>query len=211
MHLITQLSKSSIFKTTDKVLRRSVSFLLLSCVVANLSACSPKLKSIIQVPDIPENMSKADRPTSEYKNYVFLDQFKDGRSAKAIANLEGKETTTASDITVAVKQAMEKAFSANQFVISESAPLTISGEVRQWAADVRGGLPSSVKSKAEIAIEVYDPAAKKIYAGTYQGNVNREESSIEEDDVRRALGTAMSEAIGQILNDRQLMNLLCSF
>jgi uncharacterized lipoprotein YajG len=87
-----------------------------------------------------------------------LYEIRDGRSETGIVEIKGRTIEPNQDISNVVKAAMHEALARKGFQVVQSAPVLISGEVQQWFANVRGGLPAEVESKATIYIEVYDPA-----------------------------------------------------
>ncbi len=189
-----------------KFLFVAISFLF---VVSPLIGCGPSLRSSIGVPEIHIKQVKA--PPSDNMSYLFVDEFSDHREPKALVHRDKKDVMPAGDVVPAVTKALKQALEAKGFQLSESAPVIISGEVREWVADVTGSLPTKVSAKAAVFIEVLDPANKRVYSGVYKGFASVEEASVSEEDVQRGLASAMEEAVLQVASDKQLVNLLSSF
>ncbi len=185
-------------------------FTLIICSLMS-SACGPSLRSTMQVPDIPSVSKKPSQVGSVTNAYLSIDDFQDMRPSAALAEVNGRESSAATSVDIPVRDALAKALEKNGFIISDSAPVVMVGQVKEWKADVHTGMPSSINSRAAVYLEVLDPANKKIYSGTYQGRAMSEQASIDETDVRRTLGSAMSEALSQVVADERLMSLLLSF
>ena len=144
-------------------------------------------------------------------SYVSVDEFEDARDSQVIVDVNGRQSSTATSVGLPVQDAISKALEQSGFVISDSAPIVISGKVLKWDARVTTGFPATVSSDAKVFIQVLDPASKPIYTGTYEGSASRQEPGIQEAEVRKNLGTAMSEAIAQLVADQKLVRLLSSF
>ena len=191
-------------------IKRSLHGLAITLILVATSACSPRLNETLEVPTVPipppsKNVEKVSNA------YLFIDEFSDTRANKALATMDGKEIQAAGDVVPSVVKALNEALTGRGFEISESAPVMVSGEVRQWIAEISGSVPTRVSVEASIFIEVLDPANKRIYSGVYQGKSWKESSSMKEEDIRRTLGEGMSEAIKRIIADERLMGLISSF
>lgn len=196
-------------------MKRGFSFNQLTRVVAvalivGLSACSPSLKDTLEVPIV--NAPAMAKNVEKVSNaYLYIDEFSDARPNKAIASMDEKEIQPAGDVVPSVVKALKEALVNRGFEISESAPVMVSGEVRQWFAEIAGSMPTRVNVEAAIFIEVLDPANKRIYSGVYQGKSWKESSSMKEEDIRKTLGEGMEEAIKRVTADERLMGLISSF
>ena len=174
------------------------------------ASCGPSFKSTMGVPEVRVG-KKADASSFEESTYVYIDEFIDARPEKALAKRDKKLVNPADDVAAAAVNALKQALASKGFAYSESAPVIISGELREWLADVTGSLPTKVSANAAIYIEVLDPANKKIYSGVYRGFSSMEAASVNEDDVKKTLSSSMEEAVLQVAADKQLVNLLGSF
>lgn len=182
-----------------------------SCLLAVflLSACGPSLKSTMSVPDV--KVSKKGAVPSDGMTFVYIDELIDARPLKAIAKRDSKEVLPSGEISSAIVSALKQALETKGFTNAESAPVIISGEVREWLADVTGSLPTKVSANAALYIEVLDPANKRVYSGVYRGFASMEAASVNEEDVRKTLASSMEEAVLQVTADKQLITLLSSF
>jgi len=196
------MSRNSFFRT---ILIASASILTALTVVG----CGPSLKSTMPVPYLAPNAMK--QTTADSGAFLFIDEFKDQREDRVLVKRDKKEVTAEGDVTPAVIQALKQAFTSRGFTFSESSPIIISGELREWRADVTGSLPTKVAAQGAIYIEVLDPANKKIYSGVYRGFASLEEASIDEQDVSKTLANALQETVTQVVNDKQLIGVLSSF
>lgn len=172
------------------------------------SACGPSLKSTMLVPQV--KLGKKAEPLPE-STYIYIDELKDVRESKAIARREKKDVNPDGEVSPAVVDALKQALATKGFSYSESAPVIISGEIRDWVAEVTGSLPTKVNANAAIFIEILDPANKRIYSGVYRGFASMDGASVNEEDVRKTLASAMEEAVMQVSADKQLVTLLGSF
>lgn len=181
-------------------------------VLLVLSACGPSLPSTVPMP----RLKPAVQPSSEIKDapydiYLYVEQLRDARADTAVAELDGRKIAAAGDVAPSVMKGLQGALRKKGFKFSDTAPVILSGEIRKWFADVQGGMPSKVKTEAELHIQVLDPANKRIYSGMYTGYASMQGPSMSAKKVSQALGMAMSEAISQVLADQQLIRLLSSF
>lgn len=186
--------------------------LALSCALAcfGFVSCSPHLKQTMPVPEVPISIKDAGSKGNQ-SSFVFVDEIKDTRTNPRLAEINGKESAPDGPVGPSVQTALSEALKQGGFLISDSAPVMISGEVREWSARVEGGMAAKVESIASVYLEVFDPANKRIFSGSYHGSSSRQSPSLKEKDVRDSLGVAMSQAIQQVLVDEQLMKLLASF
>ena len=170
--------------------------------------CGPSLNSTMPAPHVALSNKP---PASETSAYLFIDEIKDVRDNRVLVKREKKEVTAEGELTPSVVEALKQAFGTKGFTFSESSPIIISGELREWHADVSGSLPTKVAAQSAIYIEVLDPANKKIYSGVYRGFASLEEASIDEKDVSKTLANALQETVTQVVNDKQLVGVLSSF
>jgi len=189
---------------------KSTFTLAILCILFCVNACSTKIKPTINVPVVgvaPDIKRRADiRDVT-----VFLEEFVDSRTSTELVRMEGKVSQPEGSIGYAATGALRQALTRVGFAIDDSAPLIISGEVREWSADIEGDMPSRIESKAALYIEVFDPANKRIYSGTYNGQAMLQETAVDEPEIARTLSEALSESVSQMLRDDRLMSLLASF
>ncbi|MFN8392678.1 MAG: YajG family lipoprotein [Bdellovibrionota bacterium] len=188
----------------------SIAVLLPLCV-CSLVSCGPSLKSTIDLPVIKVSPQKVSREERTANTYLYIDELIDARVEKTIIKRDHKEVLPSGDVAPVVVDALKQALGDKGFSFSESAPVIISGEVREWIADVSGSLPTKVNAQATIFIEILDPANKRIYSSVYKGFASLEEASIDEKDVKKTLATSMEQAVTQAAMDKQLVTVLSSF
>ncbi len=176
-----------------------------------LCSCSVNLKDSIQIPEIKINDSKIATESKLSNTYLFLDQFNDTRAEKHIIEYEGKKVLAKNEISALVMNAIQTGLTKKGFSFSDTAPVVITGEVKQFMAEVKSGVPKKIEATSAIFIEILDPANKRIYSANYQGTAFAEEGSVSEDDVRRVLATSMEETVVQMSNDQRLITLLSSY
>lgn len=174
--------------------------------------CGPSLRSSLEVPKIApfakrDSQLKRDR----YDSYVFVDEFVDSRERKRIVTIEGRDVDPAGDVVEAVVDGLERALSMEGFKFSDTAPIILAGEVRQWETQITGGFTKRAESEAALYVEVLDPANKRVYSGVYRGFAAFESPGLDEEDIRETLRTSMTEAVEQVVEDEQLMRLLAAF
>lgn len=187
---------------------------LLGGFVIAVSSCGPSLKSTISVPKVEFDQSQR-KKSGLAGSQLTVDQFVDKRVSKIIAGEAespgDKGAEAAQPIGPAVQDGLKRAFADRGAEITDSAPIVVSGEVLRWYASVASGFSSKAKGEAAVRIEVFDPANKKIYTGTYEGFATMQHPSLSEKDVSETLGAAMAQALSQIGEDKQLMRVLSSY
>lgn len=169
--------------------------------------CSPKLPARINAPSV-EFPVKAG-VTGEMS--IFIDAFVDARPKKAIVEYNDQEIAHIQDLGPLVVDGIATALQGQGFSIADTAPVILSGQIRQWSAKVTGGMPSKVDSTAELYVELLDPANKRMYSGVYKGFAAVESPSLDEDEVQTALRASMKQTISQMVADQQLIRLLKTF
>lgn len=194
-----------------KPLKRIIAFLVFVSSLGLAACAGPSVSSQLDVPAIPVASRPAGGSPVAEKAFVSLDQIKDGRLDTALAEFRGKRSEPVGEVTSEVQSALESTLAGAGVSVSDSAPLMISAEIRRWFASLDSGMSGGVHSDAELFLQVFDPANKLVYSGSYRGNAMLQQSGIQDKDIRDNLGTAMSEALGQIVKDQKLMHLLASF
>jgi hypothetical protein len=188
------------------------SLALLLAIIGLISGCSPRLRSSIPVPQVIPLASKNEKAIpAPASSQLSIDQFTDGRKQKAFITFNGKVSEPEGDVGAAVQSGLTMAFKKTGYEITDSAPIIIAGEIKKWEAVIETGFSDKVDGQATIKVEVFDPANKKIYTGTYEGFASIEHPSLDEEDIEKALGTAMGQAVHQVTVDNQLANVLKSF
>ncbi len=179
-------------------------FIVLACV-----SCGPSLKSTMAVPRVSAASLKP--AASNDSGQLFIDDIKDERLDKSLVRKDKKEVLADGAVTPSIIDALKLGFANKGFGFSDASPIIISGELREWHADVSGRLPTKVSAQCALYIEVLDPANKKIYSGVYRGFASLEEASVDEGDVSKTLSNALQETVVQVVSDKQLVGVLSSF
>jgi uncharacterized lipoprotein YajG len=182
---------------------------VLFCLTA--IGCGPSFKASMDVPAVKVSADKLTQDERAVNTSLYVDQFVDQRQNKALIREDKKEVNPNNDVAPAVVDALKQALQDKGFSFSESAPVIISGEVREWIAEVSGSLPTKIHSHAALFIEVLDPANKRIYSGVYKGYASMEGASIGIGDVRHTLSNSMEQAVKQVAMDKALISLLSSY
>lgn len=142
---------------------------------------------------------------------VSIDQFEDVRADKALADYDGRTIEATADIVPAVRAGLKDVLEKHGVIVSDSAPLVVSVEVRDWKTAVESGFNTKATGTAAVFLRVYDPGNKLIHSGLYKGEAHLIQSKIKESDISDVLATAMSEALTQVTQDKTLMKLFQSF
>lgn len=196
--------------SSNRILRRLIGAIAFGAFFAPIG-CGPSLKNTMAVPHVKLTGGKVSRDDSTASTYLYVDEFVDRRENKSIVRSEKKEVQPENDVASAAVDALKQSLTAKGFSFSESAPLIISGELREWIADVSGSLPTKVSAQASVYIEVLDPANKKIYSGVYRGYSSMEAGSVNEQDISKTLASSLEESVSQVTSDKQLISLLSSY
>jgi len=182
--------------------------------MAILSGCSSSLHSLssFRVPEIRFEVDKArvdtvDRSSSD----IFINNFLDTRKKPYLVAIEEQELLKEGDVSIAVSESLTDAFREMGFSISDSAPVVISGEVKEWFVNVHTEIQETATARASLYIEVLDPSNRRAYSGIYNGYASRKSLRIRKKDIRELLRTSVSEAMRQLTADRQLIKVMSSF
>lgn len=205
----TIVSTVSLASTLGSYAPTCMLFILLMCSV---SACGPSLSATMSVPDVPivrSELGGVTRPPVGAQ--VYVDNFVDARSDKSLIVLKDRSVQPEGDVANNVALALEGVFRKIGYEFSEVAPVLISGEVRKWAVDLKGGFTKDASAEAAIYIEVLDPANRRAYSGVYTGFASVQSPSMNKEDLERLLVSSMREAIKQLTADEQFLKVLSSF
>lgn len=185
--------------------------LLTCCAILAATACSPSYRPTLEVPKVTVTLKKDPVIDPGQSAFVFVDQFQDGRADTALASIDGKPMQPEGSVVASVVEALKSALETRGFAFSESAPVMLSGQLRQWHAKVTGSLPTKVAAEAAVFVEILDPSNRRIYSGLYKGFSSMESSSISHLDIQQTLAASLDEALRQIATDKQLVTLLASY
>lgn len=183
-------------------------------MLAMSAACSSTLQSTILLEPItpPQHPEEPVEP-KPLDSQVYVDEFNDARAEKGVVRMqdEGRFISSANDVVEVVVQGIEKALRKKGYQFSDTAPVILSGEVREWLATVTGTFSKKIEGNAELYVEVRDFSDRRVYSGIYKGYAARETTGLSEKDVQDILKSSMTEAISQVTGDEQMMKLLSSF
>jgi hypothetical protein len=177
-----------------------------------LNACSTNISSSIKVPSIsPIKVSSPIDTGDARDNELQIADVLDERPSMVVGTLKNKTCEFSGDAVSPVRDAIKTTFKNNNFIFVNNAPLVLTIKLKRWDAEIKAGMPAEVNAFAKIAIEVKDPALRKIYGGNYEGSIFMKQSGIGDQELSKALSAAMAEAIKQTILDEKLMRVLSSF
>lgn len=180
-------------------------------VLVLFAACGTTVPRHITLPDLEVAVKGGSSSRGSIPSEFFVEQFTDVRGEQALVTGEGNSSEATQNVAKFVSEGVRQALLRKNLVWSETAPLVIRGEIRNWQAQVKGGFPASIGAKASIYIEVLDPSNKAIYAGEYRGFSRMETAGVDEDEAGKVLSASMAEAIRQLTVDKRLFDVLSSF
>ncbi|MCC6953210.1 MAG: hypothetical protein IT290_03750 [Deltaproteobacteria bacterium] len=193
--------------------RRIGSAVLLALCVPMFAACGGRSSGVggrIAPPAV--NVARIEvQPDGNGSGSVSIDQFEDTRPGTELAAYEGSLVQPESDIVPNVRTALTTVLEKKGIMVSDTAPLVIGVEIREWKVNVSRGFQTKAEATAGVFIRVFDPANKLIYSGLYRGNAHLQQSSMKEPELADVLSTSMSEALAQVTRDGPLLQLLRSF
>jgi uncharacterized lipoprotein YajG len=182
----------------------------LSAIVFALG-CGISLQPTMAVPFIPTAKSEVSAIPKDIEYYIAVEEFSDDRPSKALAVKGEQQSESVTDVGVAVQKAVESSFRNLGFMIDANSALLVRGKVKKWISEVKSGMPSEASSEAVVFVEVLDPTNKRVYHGTYQGTAGIRSPSLSRDQISESLGSAMSQALTQLVSDQGLVTLLRSY
>ena len=185
---------------------KRISLLLIAFSVVFVG-CAAYVGRAVDVPEIPSAVKEGDA-RARLSSSIAVGEIRDAREVPE----EGSNyTEPAGDVASAVKSALERTLTDKGMILSLDAPVTVTGEVREWRSSVSARTTSQIQSEAALAIEVRDPSNKKLYSGVYHGSRSSQFPVASAGDVQDSLGLAMSQAIAQMLQDKDLLNVISSY
>lgn len=189
-------------------MNKSHIFLLLFIVLC--ASCAPKggLQSLA-VPEIPDMVVYPQGGERPYKSYVYVNEFGDARPSPFFVKYGATAFEPASNIGPVVRDRLARTLEKKNFVISNNAPIVVSGQVRAWEVKV-GDQVGGMQAEAELTIEVMDRTGSRMFSGVYRGLSNYSKIELKDKTLSRALSRAMGEAVKQLFADQDLMRILSS-
>lgn len=176
-----------------------------------LLACGPSIPRSIQTPDLPRMVERAKAGGGGEEVSLSLEEVRDNRPSEDVAEFHGRGTKLEGDAAEFVYRALKKAFVDSGYRLTHSAPVRVHGQLREWIAEVSGGTTARIHAKATVAIEVEDPAGRRIYSSVFRGYSELQKTGVNGEDLRRTLGSAMAQCLTELINDEQLGGVLSAF
>ena len=176
-------------------------------VTVFFSGCSADVGPSIETPEVPApSVARVER-RARLAAQITLGHFTDRREPiEALGS--GDITQPQGKVARKVEAALVKSFVSNGISIVNEAPYSIQGEVRKWNASVMTTASSKLRSEAALYIEVLNESGVRVYSGTYHGSRASQFPIASAGDIQDSLGLAMSQAIGQILEDEGFLQAL---
>lgn len=183
--------------------------LALSLVTITGSGCAPSLGTTIEAGEIPPPAVQAGS-RARFGSVIGIQDIRDNRPAPVTDGAE-KFTEPHGGIPQLVEAAIKSTLSEAGVSVVTSAPVAMKVEVLKWRAAVDPKATVMLRSEASLLIELYDPAGKKVFSGTYNGVRSSQFPVVTRVDVKDSLGLAMSNALEQLVADPQFIELVGSF
>lgn len=185
---------------------RNLVFGSIACIL--LSSCAPNLGKSIESPESIPTTASTNAPRARLGSYTSIAEVSDQRE---IADNEEDFTQPLGDVKQVVENGIKEAFREAGIAVIEDAPLALKTEIKKWRSNIKSKVNTTVTSEASLLVTLTDPSGKKIFTGTYNGNRNSEFPVVNREDVKDSLSLAMSQAISQMLSDKQLLEILGSY
>jgi len=177
------------------------------CLV--VTACGPSLKETVDLSNEQYFEKISNPPRTDY--LLSVETLADYRVEEPLIVKGSSKSKLIGDAGIIVEREIRSSLANRGFTITSNAPLILTGAVKKWQATVSPGISSNVKSEAIVFIELLDPANKVIYKANYTGFASESHPSLDEKDLTKSLARAMREALGELLEDKELFKLMKSF
>jgi uncharacterized lipoprotein YajG len=177
----------------------------LVAIVLLLAACGPYLSRSMEVPDIAVTDVGAE-VRGMFKPAVTVEEFVDSRESPVLVDRKGEQTEISGSIGKRVSEAIETALERKGFQVGGVGPIFVRGEVLKWKSDVDSTMQGRLNSEAQIGVQLYSSAGRRVYSGVFNGSASSESPVISNTDVSTSLGKSMAEAIEQFLTDQDFLN-----
>ena len=212
---MVELKNKEIMKlqNNNKLKKRILNFIFIAaCLLAAclLAACSPSLSNSVDMSN-ERFLQNVSNPPQQASYLISVETLADFRADQALILKGPNKSQLTGDAGILVEREIRSALSNRGFRVTPDAPLILTGAVKKWQANVSSGLPAKVESEADLLIEVLSPANKLIYKANYNGLASESHPSLNEQDFKNSLSRAMSEALAQLFEDKELLSLLKTF
>jgi uncharacterized lipoprotein YajG len=183
-------------------------FLLLTVsLVLPTTACSPGLGETLTVNQIVIDQPKQSEVSDPgLKATVTIE---DSREQPAIGDVDGREIGAATDVRIAVQQALESYLEEKGYSFSLTDGSKLRSEIVRWHVSVTPDFPvSSAQAVAALTITVIGPKQDVKYIGNYSGFTEVTHPFLSQPRVEEALQSAMRFAIEEAADDQNLLKIV---
>lgn len=181
--------------------------LLLLVVSVWCAGCAPGLGKELPVSRFPAPDTIIAHPVG--RGRVLVRSFTDARPDYAVASVDGRSVTPASDVSAAVRAAVESYLKQAGFGAGGSDSPVLSGTIERWKVQVNPSFPTSTaEAAATLGVEISAPSGAVLFRGTYRGEFSAEHPLMDEGKIAEALSQAMAAAIQQALGDSRCVEAL---
>lgn len=176
--------------------------------ISSLTGCAVSPGRTVETPEIPPIAANGES-RARLGSYLAVQSVEDRRDASPSS--DAGFTEPFGRVGASVEEGLKNAFRENGISILETAPLTLRTEIRKWRTKVDSKANTMLNSEATLFVELVDPSGKKIYSGSYNGTRASQFPVVTRVDVQDSLALAMANAIGQVVSDPELLNVLSSY
>lgn len=206
---LRSISNGSVGTSPSRGFRRlGVSAFVACTLIGTLTGCAVNPGRTVETPSIPAVAAKGEA-RARLGSYLAIEGVEDRRDSSTASN-EGF-TEPFGRVGSSVEEGIKSAFRENGISILETAPVTLHAEVRKWRTKVGSGAQTMLDSEATVYVELKDPSGKRLFSGSYNGTRSSQFPVVTRVDVQDSLALAMANAIGQIVSDPGLLNVLSSY
>lgn len=186
-------------------------FVIISvALVPLLFACSNSIQRSYSFPELASTAEEIAAETPNRGISIYIDQFVDDRAVRDIVLASDGNAASIGDAGRPVAEALVRAFMQRGIGSSDSAPLILSGTVKEWYARVSSGIGGGIAAEARISVTLSDPAGTQLYIALYSGSAEYS-GGFSKSEFDRVMAAAMQEAIGQVTSDQKLLGLIESY
>jgi hypothetical protein len=188
---------------------RIVSFALILYCLPFLG-CAGSIKPTYPFPDLGNSGASGNPAELDRGITVYIDRFIDDRAVREIVIGDSESALGEGDAGLPISRALTKAFAGRGITSSDSAPLILSGAVKEWYARVTGGIGGGITAEARISVNLSNPADEQLYSALYSGSAEYS-GGFSRKEFERVMVAAMQEAVAQVVADQKLILLIESY
>lgn len=167
-----------------------------------------RFTSEIPIPNIPAIVVKNRTLAPSFKPQLFVEPIKDGRESNEILRVGSKTLRSRGKIDLFVFYALREAFRQQGVAIIDNAPVVVSLSVLKWVATIDG---ENGSAEAVVSVNLAGPDGGQLYSRSYDGLNAFNGAVAQVADVQVALGQAMASALGHVVSDKELLELVASY